>query len=383
MLARKQIAHFLSPQRITYSLLFISLIASIHRVWVGKINNYLIFSRPFKILMDGGDPYLAHPEQFYDFYRYSPAFAILFAPLSLMPDFIGAVLWNMLNVYVLIAGIFFAFPSSENRKAGIAILIVFLESLTATQNCQSNGLVAGLILLGYGFMERGRPMPAALFISLSAFIKIYGIAAAIIFLFYQPKKKFLTGMTLWVTLLAFLPLALISRERFIEIHQSWYESVVAYKSVIQLSVMGLLHAWLNIGVPSLLIQLTGLAILLLPLVRYPLYDNEPFRRFFVASLMIFMVIFNQMAESPTYLTALAGVGIWYASSDEYKRTDTILLLLVLVLASLSPTDLFPKFLRDNYIVPYKLKAFPLLLVWVKLQVDIWRMKLDKEYIPHL
>jgi hypothetical protein len=49
----------------------------------------------------------------------------------------------------------------------------------------------------------------------------------------------------------------------------------------------------------------------------------------------------------------------------------------LILTSLSPTDLFPKFLRDGYVEPLMLKVFPCILIWLKIIWDLLVVKTDK------
>ena len=367
---------FYSKRNLWIAWILISLIASIHRaLLLHDYNNYLIFSRPFFILLQGGDVYLPHPELFYDLYRYSPAFALLFAPFSLLPDEIGVVLWNLLNSVVLLAGIFSLFSSeSDNKKVFYFLLIIFFESLTATQNCQSNNLIAGLILLGFSSMEKNKPFASSLFVALAGFIKIYGIAAAVMFLFYPKKKSFIAGMSLWTTILVVLPLTVLSWGNFLNTYHSWYLTVSVAKTAIQLSVMGILQAWFNLTPPSLYIQLAGLVILLLPFLRTNLYSTKEFRMCVLASLMIFIIIFNQMSESATYSIALVGTAVWYFNLRKPNYIDVVFLVLVLLLASLSPTDLFPRYVREHLIIPYKLKALPLILLWVKIQVELWGMK---------
>lgn len=356
--------------------LFISLIASLHRAFLlHDYNNYLIFSRPFFIMLEGGDVYLPHPERFYDMYRYSPAFALLFAPFSILPDQIGVVLWNLLNSAVLLAGIFSLFSDEKDcKKVFYFLLIIFFESLTATQNCQSNNLIAGLILLGFSSMEKNKPLASSLFVALAGFIKIYGIAAAVLFLFYPKKKQFIAGMSMWFTLLIVLPLTILSWENFLNTYHSWYLTVSVAKTAIQLSVMGILQAWFNLTPPSLVVQLAGLVILLLPLIRTNLYGVKEFRMCVLASIMIFIIIFNQMSESATYSIALVGTAVWFLNLQKRNYMDILFLVLVLLLASLSPTDLFPRYVREHLIIPYKLKALPLILLWIKIQVELWRMK---------
>ena len=48
------------------------------------------------------------------------------------------------------------------------------------------------------------------------------------------------------------------------------------------------------------------------------------------------------------------------------RWDIFLMVFVFILSSLSPSDLFPAFLRKQYVQPYALKALPVVLVWFQL-----------------
>jgi len=47
-----------------------------------------------------------------------------------------------------------------------------------------------------------------------------------------------------------------------------------------------------------------------------------------------------------------------------------LLVFVFVLSSLSPSDLFPAYLRREWVQPYALKALPVTVVWLRL---CWEM----------
>ena len=48
------------------------------------------------------------------------------------------------------------------------------------------------------------------------------------------------------------------------------------------------------------------------------------------------------------------------------RDHRVLMVFVFVLSSLSPSDLFPAYLRKEWVQPYALKALPVTLVWFKL-----------------
>src|SRR5690349_14996817 len=69
------------------------LVATLHQAYLihAVPNNFQIFRWSFDNLRDGTDLYALHPEQYTDFYKYSPTFALLFAPFSVLP--VAAGLW--------------------------------------------------------------------------------------------------------------------------------------------------------------------------------------------------------------------------------------------------------------------------------------------------
>ena len=53
------------------------------------------------------------------------------------------------------------------------------------------------------------------------------------------------------------------------------------------------------------------------------------------------------------------------------------MIFVFVLTSLSPSDLFPAYLRKEWVQPYALKALPVTIVWFKLCYEMW----TRDYSP--
>src|SRR5437879_5433130 len=62
---------------------------------------YPIFAEAARNFLNGTDLYRATMEP----YRYSPLVAVLFVPLSPLPDNIGGVLWRLLNVAVYLGSL--------------------------------------------------------------------------------------------------------------------------------------------------------------------------------------------------------------------------------------------------------------------------------------
>jgi hypothetical protein len=91
---------------------------------------------------------------------------------------------------------------------------------------------------------------------------------------------------------------------------------------------------------------------------------------------MFTVLFSTGSESSGYIIALVGVVIWYTAAPWQRgRWDVALMVFVFVLTSLSPSDLFPAYLRREWVQPYALKALPVSVVWLRL---CWEM-LTKDY----
>ena len=96
----------------------------------------------------------------------------------------------------------------------------------------------------------------------------------------------------------------------------------------------------------------------------------------LASMLVWVIIFNHKAESPTFIIAVAGAGIWYFAT-EHKAWRTALLLLVFVGTCLSPTDIFPAVIKQNFFKPYVIKAIPCIILWVAMIFDLLTLRKEK------
>lgn len=334
-----------------------------------RYNNFIIFRESFHHLIHNIDLYKNHEPEHFDYYKYSPAFAVAMAPFTFLADLPGLLIWNLLNALVL----FFAIKSLPlKNKSALFFMLWFIlqELLTTMQNSQSNGLVVGLLVWAFNKFEKGNVLLASLFILLSAYIKIYGILAAILFLFYPEKIKFILYSVLWIIVLSCVPLLFVSVDQLIFLYKSWYKIVAEdHSTQYGVSLLGLLHAWFKVDLNKNILLLLGLLLLGLPLLRVRLYKNLNFRLTYFASILIWLIIFNHRAESSTFVIAITGIAFWYFTSKK-SNLDIFLVILAFLLTSLSPTDLFPPYLREHFVLPYVLKALPCILVWLKLTWDL-------------
>ncbi|PLW99663.1 MAG: hypothetical protein C0593_02675 [Marinilabiliales bacterium] len=347
---------------------------------VSMYNNYEIFARSFDHLVNGQDLYKAYPKEHWDLFKYTPTFSALFGVLSILPDWIGLNLWNLLNVLVLAFAIYFL-PKLNNYQKGILLLIILLELLTSVQNEQSNGLIAGLIIMAFGLLERNKNFWATLMIVLSVSIKLFGIVGFALFLLYPKKGKSILYTLFWLIILGAIPLLFIDFEQYTALYQSYFNLLSNdHDASYGYSVMGIIHSWFSVEINKNMIVGIGAVLFLIPFLQIKKYKDYMFRILALASVLLWIIIFNHKAESPTFIIAMSGVAIWFMMSKK-NAINTGLFALAFILTSLSPTEFFPKSIRNEFVRPYCLKALPCVLIWIKVIYDMIGLKVGIHNSP--
>ncbi len=337
-----------------------------------QYNNYIIFKNSFFHLINNQDLYKLFPTEQWDLYKYSPAFALFMGGMAYLPDWLGLFLWNFLNAAVLFFALWKCPIIKPTYRVWLYVFII-VEAITSLQNSQSNMLMAGLLILAFNYLEKRKNAWAVLFIALSAFVKIYGGIGFILVLFYPNKFKSIGLSFLWMVALAIIPLLVISPSQLIFLYKSWAHLLLNDHSTLAgISVVGLTSYITGLQDIKTGITLLGLVLFLLPLLRFGQWASLQYRLLYLASALVWVVIFNHMAESPTFIIAVAGVALWYFSpraNFSLYHWRTVLMVLVFVFTSLSVTDIFPADWRRYFLVPYSLKVLPVIIVWVCLLAE--------------
>ncbi len=349
-------------------------------LWIGAViavsfqasahhnNNFEIFRTSFLNLVGGTDLYAASPRH-QDFFKYSPTFALLFAPFAVVPFWLGVLLWNGANAVALYWGLG-RLLDGEGLFAARAL--VFMDTIGAMQNVQSNALVAGLMIVACGELDRRRELRAAMAIGIGTAIKLFPIVAAA-YAIFRPYRlpRFATYGLLVAIALVLAPLVVLSPADLAAQYRSWGAIQQTDALTRGHSLMFQLEHWLRLGLPNWPIQLAGGIALLAPLVRLQYWGVARFRELFLGSLLMFCVLFNHKAESPTFVVALAGVALWYAHAPRTRWTLAVLWT-VLIGTVLSSSDAMPELLQQAVFEPHRLKILPVFLVWLLTQVALWR-----------
>ncbi|MDY0906870.1 glycosyltransferase family 87 protein [Pedobacter sp. CFBP9032] len=349
--------------------ILLAIIASSKQYLHHSYNNYLIFKYVYWHTVDLQNLY-SNYAAYNDSNHYGIVFSLLIAPFALLPDGLAMFLWNIVNVLVLLWGIY-SLPISLHKRTIVAWICAH-ETLTALFSFQFNIALTGLMLLSFSYLIKKEEIKSAFFIALGTLIKLYGIVGLAFFFFTRQKLRFILAGLGAFLILFLLPMTISSPSFVIQSYADWYQSLVhkntanaSLTSFQDISIMGMCRRISgNINIPNGPFLLSGLVLFALPYFRIKQYKYLAFRLMLLASTLIFTVIFSSGSESPTYIIAFAGVAIWFIVQQDPKRTWIIaLFIFAFVLTSLSPTDILPRAVKD-FIRLYSLKALPCVIIWI-------------------
>lgn len=346
-----------------------ALVVTIQRGVFQFANDFAIFRASFLNLIAGRDLYVLRLDQAHDYFKYSPSFALLFAPFAALPFAVGLFLWNVVNALALFFALRLLLPRD---KAAIAQALVFLPTLRSMQSSQSNALMAALIIFAFVCYERGWLWRAGIAVGLGAVTKIFPLAALIFALPRRDRVRAVLISILAIVVLLALPLLVVSPHELVAQYQSW--SALEKTETIQLgsSVMGLFRD-AGLGWPAWPIQLAGCAILLYVLLaRLRDWDDRMVRLQLLAFVMVFCVIFNHRAERQSAVIAISGLVIWYLASPR-AAWRTSLFVIVYALVSLTGTGFIPGAIKRILVHQVRF-PIPLTVLWLAMLGDLARAR---------
>ena len=354
---------------------------------LGDINNYLIYKQVFWHTIEQRHLYLSYPQEYADVNHYGPLFSVLIAPFALMPVFVGCFFWCLLNVAVLFYAIK-KLPVTILQQRWILLIAVF-ELITSIHSVQFNPMLCGMILLSFTALEKEDVALSTFLIVAGTLIKIYSVVGLLFFLFTPHKKKFILYCAGWFVVLFCLPMLLSSPSFIIESYKNWLAVIVEKNGqnivssmnagMQDISVMGMIRRTFGAyQMPNLYVTLPAGILMLLPLGRVDFWKNQAYRLHYLALLLLGLVIFSSSAESPTYVIAVVGYLIWHVQQPNNNTLGfKMLMALVLLLTIFSPTDLFPRFIREQYVLRYSLKALPCFIAWLAVVYTLFFSQFNK------
>jgi len=334
-------------------------------------NNFLIFRGVFWHTWEQTSLFAQYPAEYFDSNHYGPLFSLVIAPFAVVPEWLGLVLWCA----ALAVFLYVAVRRSTMTWSQQVFVYWFCahELLTALFMQQFNIAIAAIIVLAFFLIERERDTEAAFFIILGTLVKLYGIVGLAFFFFSRHKLRFVVSLVVWGLVLFAVPMLISSPTYVVSQYQEWMTVLVEKNgenldSIAQnISLLGMVHRVSGLAFSDLWLIVPGLLLFAVPYLRLSQYRHAAFRQTLLASVLMFVVLFSTGSESSGYIIAFVGIVVWYTAAPwQRTRWDVSLLVLAFVLSSLSPSDLFPAYLRREWVQPYALKALPVTLIWLKL-----------------
>ena len=374
---------FAQPRTLFGLWTFLAVIAAITKIAPHRHNNFLIFRGVFWHTLQKLSLYDFYPKEYNDHNLYGPIFSLVIAPFAVVPDALGLLGW----LVVMALGMYYAvrrLPLEEGRQIFLYWFCAH-ELLTALQMQQFNIAIAAIIVGSFAAIEKGREVTAAFLIVLGTFVKLYGVVGLAFFFFVKRKPRFILALIGWSVVCFVAPMLISSPEYVLGQYVEWYERLAVkngentFSLMQNISLLGMIRKISGSATYSdLWVILPGLALFGLPYLRFSQYRHLAFRYGILSSVLLFVVLFSTGSESSTYIIPFAGIALWYVTSP-WKRTgwDVALMVFAFVLSSLSPSDLFPRSLREAYVLPYALKALPPTLIWLRLSYEL----LTRDYAP--
>ena len=351
------------------------------------IDNYLIFEGVFKHVVQEKNLFSNYPDEYVSFNNYGPAFSLVIAPFALLPTYIGCFVWAMANATALFIAIKML-PVEEKQKI-ILYWIILIEMMTSIHNVQFNPMFTAFFIFTFVFTLRGKDWIATLFIALGILTKLYGVAGLAFFFFSKNKMQFLISLLLWLTIIIAAPILYSSYDYIVQSYEDWYYQIIRRNQqnidnsrtagMQDISIPGMIRRIFKYYGPIdfPIIAIAGI-LFGIPLLKKQNQDHPYFKLYYLALVLISVVIFSSAAESPTFVIAVTGAALWFITQQQPISTAVkVTIWLLFLLTILSPTDIIPPYIRTNFILAYSLKALPCFIIWCWIVISCWKIHLPK------
>lgn len=332
----------------------------------GHMNNWLIFRASFFHLMDGTSLYQLYPQEHQDLFKYSPSFALLMAPLSYLPAWLGAVLWNLLGAVLFIIALK-KLPITDSQRTG-TFWICLPEFIGSTQGFQSNIHMIAMLALFWVYLEEQKVFLSSSNLLGSFFIKIFGVLGGCLYIFREYSlrnirffAKSIVSLILLFIAFSLLPALFVGMDSLQFQYIEWFTMLKMDASQSYgFSLMGIIHGFTGLEFERLPIQIAGGISLLLSFFIFR-NGNQQARLLGLVALCYFLILFNHKSESPTFIIAMFAFGIHQGMITNSKLRWG-LIVFTLGCVSLMYSDLF-RHIKQSHLDVYSVKVWPFVFLY--------------------
>ncbi len=352
--------------------LLVVLLATSLEVFRGRNTNYFDYQDSTRMFWEGISPYnLEYVQTNSIYFLYSPVFNVIFAPIFLLPWWLGPYLWNVGN-YCLFTFAIKTLPQQFDRYKHWIFLFLLSVVLQSIFCYQHNIIVCYIYIFAFSLLERGKGFWAVLLIMLSATTKVYGAAELAILLCYPKVWRNFGYAVLCGAGLLLLPAINTSFDNVFALYQEMFDMIASHHS--DSDFIGILFAR---GLkPFLLpnyriVQLIVFALLCVAFFAcYKRWKDFRFRVQALAVLTGFMILFSDCPETHTYIITLPFYAMAFWLQPRRTWLDWTLFWLLLINFGILPTDvLCPAWLHNYIHETFWLDVYTYFFCWLRI---IWQ-----------
>ncbi len=374
---QKFLSFWQSPKCVFWLGFLVAIIATALEVARGRNANYIDYSDATRLFWEGITPYtMSFVEAHGRYFLYPPAFCVLYAPVLLLPWWLGPFVWNLGN-YSLFALAIKTLPKKFDKYKHRIFLFLLPILLQAVFCYQYNMVVCYIFLFAFSLMERGKGHWAAVLIMVSATTKIYGgIEIAMLLMYAKPWRNIAVAVVSGAILIA-LPMVNTNFASPMGLYEDMANILSTHNSAVD--YVGILYArglkWLlrpnHYAVQGIVLAL--LAVLFF--VRRARWSDFRFRTQCLAGIMGFVVLFSDCPETHTYIIPIAGYLLAFWLQPNKGRIDWILFWLLFVNFAILPTDvLCPAKVHEFIHETFWLDVYVYTICWLRILWWAWSDK---------
>lgn len=362
---------FCNPKCVFFLGLAVVLVATTLEVMRGRATNYYDYADSTAMFWSDITPYtMEFAETRGLYFLYTPVFTTIFAPIFLLPQWLGPYVWNVSNYGMLMLAIW-TLPG-QLAPYRMKMILFLLSLILQSSFCfQYNMVVLYIFLLAFTLLEKNKPFWAVLLIMISATTKIYGAVELALLLCYPKFWRNIGYAVLCGIGLLLLPAICTGFDRLFELYRENMENLGNHHSAVD--YVGILFArglkWLLL--PNYRLVQIGVLVILSVLFfwRHERWQDFRFRVQALAVLMGYIILFSDSPETHTYIISLTGYLMVFWLQPQRTTFDWVLFWLLFINFCILPTDvLCPSWIHRYIHETFWLDVYCMTIAWLRI---IW------------
>lgn len=348
----------------------------------GRATNFYDYYDATNMFWAGISPYsLEFIEAHSIWFLYTPVFTTIYAPIFLLPEWLGPFVWNGFNYCMLCLAIkTLPQPLAPYRmKIFLFLLLLILQS---TFCFQYNMVVCYIFLFAFTLLENGKPFWATLLIMISATTKYYGAIELGLLLCYPKFWRNIGYALFWGVVLLLLPTINTAFDNVFVLYKDMWGTYESHRGAADYPGLFYAPGLKSLLLPNLrIVQFSVLAVIgAMFFWLNKRWCDFRFRVEALAVMMGYIILFSDSPETHTYMIALSGYMMAFWLQPQRSRFDWILFWLLFVNFCILPVDaICPTPVYRFFHFNFWLDVYCMTIAWIR--VIWWAVKPNRIPFP--